>query len=279
MSSNSANLRGFFAAKKIASLTLQKAKNMVKYKGMYIGRRLDMRLDKFLVSTGRLTRSEAGRAARGGRLTVNGACIRRADTHIDPMSDIIALDGEVIKYHHHTYIMLNKPSGYVSATDDKHLPTVLELLPDRLRRLGLFPCGRLDRDTIGLMLLTDNGELAHFLLSPVSHVPKSYRFECRDELTDNDIKALQTGIDIGEDKPTKPAQLEVNESRKSGVITLSEGRYHQIKRMFEAVENKITALERLTFGPLMLDASLARGEWRYLTPDEITELEKHNRNK
>ncbi len=238
-----------------------------------------MRLDKFLVSTGKLSRSEAGRAARAGRLTVNGSPARRADIHIDPESDVIALDGETVIYRRHTYIMLNKPSGYVSATDDKNLPTVLELLPDELRRLGLFPAGRLDRDTLGLMLLTDNGELAHFLLSPVSHVPKSYRFDCRDALSESDIVSLQNGVDIGEDKPTKPASLDVSSDAKSGVITLSEGRYHQIKRMFEAIGNKIVGLERITFGPLTLDTALSRGEWRYLSNDEIAELEKHNRNK
>ncbi len=238
-----------------------------------------MRLDKFLVATGKLSRSEAGRAARAGRISVNGSPVKRADLHIAPDADRITLDGEVIIYRPHTYIMLNKPSGYVSATDDKALPTVLELLPEELRRLGLFPAGRLDRDTLGLMLLTDNGELAHFLLSPVSHVPKSYRFDCRDPLTADGVAALRSGVDIGEDKPTKPASLEVDPNGKSGVITLSEGRYHQIKRMFEAIGNKIVGLERLTFGPLSLDPSLARGEWRHLTADEISELEKHNRNK
>lgn len=238
-----------------------------------------MRLDKFLVSTGKLTRSESGRAARSGRLTVNGVSVRRADMHIDPELDRITLDGEVIVYRRHTYIMLNKPSGYVSATDDKSLPTVLELLPEELRKTGLFPAGRLDRDTVGLMLLTDNGELAHFLLSPVSHVPKSYGFACRYALSSNDVEALKAGVDIGEDKPTKPAEIVVNEDGLGGVITISEGRYHQIKRMFEAVGNKITALERLTFGPLKLDPSLERGEWRFLTQEETVELEKHNRNK
>lgn len=247
--------------------------------GIIFNSEVRMRLDKFLVSTGKLTRSESGRAARSGRLTVNGVSIRRADMHIDPEVDRVTLDGELIVYRRHTYIMLNKPSGYVSATDDKNLPTVLELLPEELRKLGLFPAGRLDRDTVGLMLLTDNGELAHFLLSPVSHVPKSYLFACRDILSSSDAQSLKAGVDIGEDKPTKPAELTVNEDGLGGVITLSEGRYHQIKRMFEAVGNKITALERLTFGPLKLDPSLERGEWRFLTPEEIAELEKHNRNK
>ena len=238
----------------------------------------NMRLDKFLSVTGTLSRSESGRAVRGGRITVNGFAAKKPDVKVDPDTDNICLDGVRIVYRKYTYIMLNKPEGYVSATDDKNLPTVLELLPEELQRLGLFPCGRLDRNTVGLMLLTDDGELAHFLLSPVSHVPKTYGYECESPLSGEDVKILESGVDIGEDKLTKPASLSVEESGIKGKITLSEGRYHQIKRMFEAVGNKITYLERLTFGPLTLDTSLSRGEWRYLTEDEIHELRKHNRN-
>jgi len=237
-----------------------------------------MRLDKFLSVTGTLTRSESSRAVRGGRITVNGIAPKKPDIKVDPEADDICLDGARISYRRFTYIMLNKPEGYVSATDDKNLPTVLELLPEELRRLGLFPCGRLDRNTVGLMLLTDDGELAHFLLSPVSHVPKTYAYTSESPLTDADKARLESGVDIGEDKLTKPAALFPDETRLCGKITLSEGRYHQIKRMFEAVGNKITTLERLTFGPLTLDPSLSRGEWRYLTDDEIAELRKHNRN-
>lgn len=240
---------------------------------------MQMRLDKFLSLTGKATRSEASKAARQGRITVNGFAVRAADTKIDPEKDSICLDGIAVAYRRFTYIMLNKPQGYVSATDDKNLPTVLELLPQELRRLDLFPCGRLDRDTIGLMLITDDGELAHFLLSPVSHVAKSYRFECECQLSSTDVERLCSGVDIGDEKPTKPSELIANEDGKGGIITLSEGRYHQIKRMFSAVGNKITALERITFGPLSLDTELLRGQWRYLTEDEIRELQKHNRNK
>jgi 16S rRNA pseudouridine516 synthase len=237
-----------------------------------------VRLDKFLSVTGTATRSEASRAVRSGRVTVNGLGVKSADHKIDPEKDTVCFDGVRIVYREFTYIMLNKPTGYVSATDDKNLPTVLELLPDELRRLDLFPAGRLDRDTVGLMLLTDDGVLAHFLLSPVSHVPKSYRFTCQSPLSDNDVSALESGVDIGEDHITKPSSLTVENDRISGTITISEGRYHQIKRMFEAVGNKITSLERITFGPLSLDPSLSRGEWRFLTSDEIKELQKHNRN-
>ncbi len=237
-----------------------------------------MRLDKFLSITGTATRSEASRAVRSGKVTVNGLGVKRADAKIDPENDTVCFDGVKVVYREFTYIMLNKPSGYVSATDDKKLPTVLELLPDELRRLDLFPAGRLDRDTVGLMLLTDDGVLSHFLLSPVSHVPKSYRFTAQSLLSESDVSALESGVDIGEDHITKPSSLTVESDGASGVITISEGRYHQIKRMFEAVGNKITSLERITFGPLTLDPSLSRGEWRFLTQNEITELQKHNRN-
>ena len=172
--------------------------------------------------------------------------------------------------------MLNKPKGYVSATDDSRLPTVLELLPEKYKRLGLFPCGRLDRDTTGLMLLTDDGELAHFLLSPVSHVPKTYAYECELPLNEDSAARLRSGVDIGEKALTKPAELVCDGCR--GEITLSEGRYHQIKRMFEAEGNRITELERISFCPLTLDPALKRGEWRELSPEEIEELQKHNRN-
>ncbi len=235
-----------------------------------------MRLDKFFSVTGTLTRSEALRAVRAKRVTVNGVAAQKADIKIDPESDIIALDGERVVYKKYTYIMLNKPQGYVSATDDSRLPTVLELLPEKYKRTGLFPCGRLDRDTTGLMLLTDDGELAHFLLSPVSHVPKTYYYEAAEPLDEATVKRLESGVDIGEKNLTKPAKLECEGSK--GRITLAEGRYHQIKRMFEAVGNRITYLERIAFGPLSLDPSLSRGEWRELTDDEIKEIQKHNRN-
>ena len=235
-----------------------------------------MRLDKFFSATGTLSRSEALRAVRAKRVFVNGAAALKADMKIDPENDTVTLDGERVVYKKYTYIMLNKPKGYVSATDDSRLPTVLDLLPEKYGRMGLFPCGRLDRDTTGLMLLTDDGELAHFLLSPVSHVPKTYLYECEKPLDGDSAKRLCEGVDIGEKSLTKPAGLKYDGC--SGQITLSEGRYHQIKRMFEAVGNRITELERVTFGPLSLDPALSRGEWRELTEEEIKEIQKHNRN-
>ena len=240
-----------------------------------------MRLDKFLSVTGTLSRSEAKKAVRKGRIFVNGASVRASDVEVDPDTDKVVFDGKVIEYRRFTYIMLNKPEGYVSATDDARERTVLDLLPDELRKFNLFPCGRLDKYTLGLMLITDDGELSHKLLAPKSHVEKSYRFKSEAGVSEEDRKRLETGVYIDGGYLTKPARLTLDsEGASSGVITIREGKYHQIKRMFEATSNKITYLERISFGPLTLDESLSRGEWRFLTPEEIDALaaavEKNN---
>lgn len=232
-----------------------------------------MRLDKYLVSTGKISRSDAGRAARGGKITVNGVVEKKADRHIDPDVDVITLHGERIVYRRYTYILLNKPAGYVSATEDGRDPTVLTLLPEELQRIGLFPCGRLDKYTLGLMLLTNDGDLSHRLLSPRHHVEKRYAYTCRHPLSREDMERLEGGVELEDGYVTKPARMLAEDLSLSGVIVLTEGKYHQIKRMFEAVDNKIETLERVTFGPLTLDPSLSRGEWRYLTDDEIALLQ------
>ena len=227
-----------------------------------------MRLDKFMVSTGKLSRSEAGRAARAGRIVVNGVAVKKADSAVDPETDVIALDGEVLTYRRYTYILLNKPDGYVSATEDGRDPTVVTLLPDELQRIGLFPCGRLDKHTLGLMLLTNNGEVAHRLLSPKRHVAKRYAFRVKFPLTAEECARFEGGLVLEDGYETKPAQIELGEDMRSGHITLVEGKYHQIKRMMEALHNQITYLERVSFGPLTLPEELGRGEWRELTPEE-----------
>ena len=232
-----------------------------------------MRLDKFLVSTGKISRSDAGRAARGGKITVNGIVEKKADRHIDPDKDVVTLHGERIVYRRYTYILLNKPAGYVSATEDGRDPTVLTLLPEELQRIGLFPCGRLDKYTLGLMLLTNDGDLSHRLLSPRHHVEKRYAYTCRHPLSSEDMERLEGGVELEDGYVTKPARMLAEDLSLSGIIVLTEGKYHQIKRMFEAVDNKIETLERVTFGPLTLDPSLSRGEWRYLTDEEIALLQ------
>jgi 16S rRNA pseudouridine516 synthase len=234
-----------------------------------------LRLDKFIVSTGRLSRSEAGRAAKAGRILVNGLPEKKADRAIDPEQDCVALDGEVLTYRRYTYILLNKPDGYVSATEDGRDPTVLTLLPDELQRIGLFPCGRLDKHTLGLMLLTNDGQLSHRLLSPRHHVSKKYRYTSKFPLTAEEIATLQEGVTLEDGYVTLPAVIEQREDESQGYITLTEGKYHQIKRMFEAVHNKILTLERMTFSFLTLDGLPDRGQWRYLTEEEIRRLQAH----
>ena len=225
-----------------------------------------MRLDKFLTEMGKCSRSEGGKLIRAGKVLVNGKVQKAPDFKIDPNLDTITFMGEVLTYKKYTYIMLNKPEGYVSATDDEREKTVLDLVDPEDRRRGLFPCGRLDKNTLGLVILTNDGEGAHKVLSPKHHVEKIYKFISRDPVSENDIKLLEGGVDIG-GYLTKPCKVKMI-SECEGEITLTEGKYHQIKRMLEAVDNKIMYLERITFGNIQLDPSLGRGEWRYLTPDE-----------
>ncbi|MBS6446053.1 MAG: rRNA pseudouridine synthase [Clostridiales bacterium] len=231
-----------------------------------------MRLDKFLSETGTASRSESRKAARAGGISVNGAVIYDTAVHIDPEKDEVSYMGNRIVYRKYSYLMLNKPEGVVSATDDGTERTVLDLLPDKYRKMGLFPCGRLDKNTTGLLILTNNGALAHRLLSPKCHVEKTYRFTCERALTDADCELLRRGVDIGEKSSTLPAKLMLFSGR-SGEITVTEGKYHQIKRMFQAVCNKILSLERISFAGIPLDSALARGGWRELTAAEAAYIE------
>lgn len=234
---------------------------------------MTVRLDKMLSECGIASRTETAKACRAGQVTVNGSPALRADLHVDPEHDRITFCGRSVRYRKFVYLMLNKPDGYVSATEDGRDPVVTDLLPDEYRKMGLFPCGRLDKHTLGLMLLTNDGALSHRLLAPKSHVEKSYGFRVKFPLSDADISSLEKGIDIGE-YVTKPCRVQRSGERE-GVIFLTEGKYHQIKRMMEAVHNQITHLERLTFGPLTLDPTLKRGDWRELSEDEEKALQKH----
>ena len=234
-----------------------------------------MRIDRFLGLTGQATRSESKKMIRAGAVTVNGAAVRSADAKLDPERDRVLFCGREVIYRRYTYILMNKPQGVVSATEDGRDKTVIELLPDDMRKTDLFPCGRLDKNTLGLMLITDNGDLAHRLLSPKSHVEKKYYFKSRFPLTGDEAKRFEDGLVLEDGYETKPAKIDLQGNGDEGVITLVEGKYHQIKRMLEALNNKITYLERISFGPLVLDGSLQRGEWRYLTDEEIAALEAH----
>lgn len=230
-----------------------------------------MRLDKMLSECGVASRSETSRAARAGKITVNGVAVKKADFSVDPERDAVVFCGRPIRYRKFVYFMLNKPDGYISATEDgRGDPVVTDLLPPEYRKMGVFPCGRLDKHTLGLMLLTNDGALSHRLLAPKSHVAKSYAFAVKFPLSDADVKTLCAGVDIG-GYVTRPCQVQLQGERE-GIITITEGKYHQIKLMMEAVHNQITSLERITFGPLRLDPALARGEWRELTDAELADL-------
>ena len=230
-----------------------------------------VRLDRLLSECGLASRSEAARACRAGQVTVNGAVVRRSDLHVSPETDAVVFCGRPVLYRRFVYLMLNKPAGYVSATEDGGSAVVTDLLPEEYRRMGLFPCGRLDKYTLGLMLLTNNGPLAHRLLAPKSHVTKSYAFTVSAPLGQREAAMLEAGVDIG-GYVTRPCRVELT-GPDCGIITITEGKYHQIKRMMEQVGVRVTALERLTFGPLALDPALERGQWRPLTPEEEAALE------
>ena len=231
-----------------------------------------MRLDKFLTVTGCCSRSEAKRVVRGGGVTVNGVPARSSDMKVSELTDRIAFCGKTVVYQQFRYIMLNKPSGVVSATEDGKDPTVLDLLPSDMRKTGLFPCGRLDKNTLGLMLITDDGALGHRLLSPKHHVSKEYRFCSKFPVSEDDVQRMEEGLTLEDGYVTLPSKVLLDEDGKSGTIILNEGKYHQIKRMLEAVHNQITYLERIRFGSLSLDPKLQRGDWRELTRDEMESL-------
>lgn len=232
-----------------------------------------MRIDKFISETGLASRKEASAAAKRGMLLVDGIPERDTSKHIDPERQRVTFMGREIVYRRYTYVMLNKPEGYVSATEDSRLPPVTELLSDELRKIELFPVGRLDRDTVGMMILTNNGPLAHTLLSPKRHVEKEYRFECAEPLPTCAEDAFRGGITLRDGYECKPSELVCDADRLGGYITLTEGKYHQIKRMIASFDNRVTRLERVKFAGIPLDRSLARGEWRYLTDGEIKILE------
>lgn len=231
-----------------------------------------MRLDKLLSGSGVASRRETARACRAGQITVNGVPATRPDQSVDESADAIVYCGQPVRYRKYIYLLLNKPDGYISATEDGNDPVVTELVPEEYRRMGIFPCGRLDKHTLGLMLLTNDGALSHRLLAPKSHVTKSYRFALQTVLPQEQIDLLEAGVDIGGYR-TKPCRIQMD-TESTGEISITEGKYHQIKRMMEAVGNKIVALERISFGPLSLDPNLPRGAWRELTGQEIEALSK-----
>ena len=231
-----------------------------------------MRLDKFLVSLEIGSRSQVKALIKKGLITVNGTVCKDAEQKVDENTDNIAYQGEPLHYIKYQYYMLHKPQGVVTATQDAHDKTVMDLLGE-VHGKDLFPVGRLDKDTEGLLLITNDGALAHNLLSPKKHVDKTYRLKCRDVVTAQDAIRLEQGVDIGDDKPTLPAKVRLLSEREL-LLTIHEGRFHQIKRMLQAIGNEVVYLKRETFGPLTLDENLEPGAFRELTDTEIQQLTK-----
>ncbi|MCI6044000.1 rRNA pseudouridine synthase [bacterium] len=228
-----------------------------------------LRLDKYLADAGVGTRSQVKQMIRKGQIAINGETVKKPDQKVDGEKDKIEVMGKEIRYQKYRYLLLHKPSGYVSATEDKKEQTVLSLLPEELRK-DLFPVGRLDKDTEGLLLLTNDGALAHRLLSPKKHVDKTYYARVQGRVTDEDQAAFLQGVDIGDEKDTMPAQLEILEAAEESriLLTIQEGRFHQVKRMFEARGKKVVYLKRISMGHLALEEGLKPGNYRELTEEE-----------
>ena len=225
-----------------------------------------MRLDRFLASQGMGTRSQVKAAVRSGLVKINGEICRRPEARVDETADQVSWEDRTVSYKKYRYYMLYKPAGTVSAVRDKTDPTVMELLADAAGG-GLAPVGRLDKDTEGLLLITDDGETAHYLLSPRRHVDKTYLVRTRQPLDPEAVRRLEAGVDIGDERPTLPAKARLLGEREL-LLTIREGRFHQVKRMLEAVGNRVLSLKRTAFGPLKLDETLSPGQFRELTEGE-----------
>ena len=235
-----------------------------------------MRLDKYLVACAIGSRTEVKNFLKSGRVTVNGKKEKSAKLQIDEGTDEIHFDGEKLDYEEFVYYMMNKPQGVISATEDPKHKTVLDLLDDYARAKEVFPVGRLDIDTYGLLLLTNDGKLAHALLSPKRHVDKTYLAQVKGIMTDEDIETFAQGIPL-KDFTCQPAKLELvsldKEENQSLVrVTIAEGKFHQVKRMVAYCGKEVVDLQRLTMGTLTLDEDLKRGEWRRLTKEELEAL-------
>ena len=241
-----------------------------------------MRLDKFLANSGIGTRKEVKEILKNKKVSVNNVFVKDGKIHVDEEKDIVKYENKIINYKPFVYIMMNKPAGVISATEDSHHKTVIDLLNDKYRTYDIFPVGRLDIDTEGLLLLTNDGILSHNLLSPKKHVDKKYYVKIAKKLNENDIKMLENGIKLEENFVTKKAKVEIiseslneNDCKKNDnlvYITISEGKFHQVKRMFKAINNEVLYLKRVKMGNLLLDENLELGEYRELTQKELNGL-------
>ena len=231
-----------------------------------------LRLDKYLADMSIGTRTEVKKLISKGLVTVNGSTVKKPETKIDTDKDEVTCNGADVTYAEYEYYMLNKPQGVISATEDPNQETVLDLISSK--RKDLFPVGRLDKDTEGRLLITNDGQLAHRLLAPGKHVDKVYYAKIDGRVTDEDVEAFKEGLDIGDDKKTLPGFLKILSSGEMSEIelTIHEGRFHQVKRMFQAVGKEVVFLKRLSMGNLSLDPALKPGEYKELKKDEIDRL-------
>ena len=236
------------------------------------------RIDKVLSNLGYGSRSELKKICKNGLVKVNGKVINNPGVQVDVENDEIIFDGEKVTYKEFIYLMLNKPDGYISATFDKRDPIVLDLIDKEDFVFEPFPVGRLDKDTEGLLVLTNDGQLAHRVLSPKKHVPKTYYAKIEGVVTEDDIKAFAKGVTLDDGYETMPAELVILKSDEISEIelTIHEGKFHQVKRMFESVDKKVIYLKRLSMGKLQLDKNLALGEYRELTDEEIKMIEERD---
>ena len=229
------------------------------------------RLDKLIASQGKLSRSDVKKMVKSGRVVVDGVVVKSADIKVDAEKAVISVDGKALSYKKHIYIMLNKPQGVISASNDKTQKTVVDLVPPELYRDGLFPAGRLDGDTVGFVLITDDGDFAHRILSPKNHIMKTYHAVLKYSLTDEDISAFKNGIELADGTLCLEAEVRmlVGTDEPTAEVKICEGKYHQVKRMFAALGNKVVYLKRVKMGGLDLDESLEEGQCREITAEEL----------
>jgi len=235
-----------------------------------------MRLDKMLANSGFGTRKEVKKLLKTGVVKVDGNVVKDAKQHVDVEVQEVTVHDDIVEYREFIYLMMHKPPGLLSATEDHRQETVVDILQEEDKIFEPFPVGRLDKDTEGLLLLTNDGQLAHQLLSPKKHVPKTYYAKIDGEVTEEDVKAFQQGVTLDDGYETLPAELKILEAGPESqiVITIVEGKFHQVKRMFQAVDKTVTYLKRLSMGELKLDEELELGEYRELTEEELELLQQ-----
>ncbi len=235
------------------------------------------RLDKIIASQGAYSRSEVRKLVKAGLVSINGNVAKSSDIKCDAEKDEIAVDGVLLNYKKHLYLMLNKPKGVISATEDATQKTVLDLVPPELFRQGLFPAGRLDSDTTGFVLLTDDGDFAHRILSPKNHIMKTYHATLKSPLTNEDIIRFKEGLTLGDGTKCLEAHVRMLEGKENvAEVKICEGKYHQVKRMFASLGNKVLELRRVQMGALPLDENLSEGKCRELTSEELEQIENRS---